>query len=56
MEENMECEKMMFMSLSDYDELVKCSAKIEAVERLINSTEYIGITEKVVFQKSKKGA
>lgn len=45
MDENMVCEKMMFMSLSDYDELVKCSAKIEAVERLVNSTGYIGATE-----------
>lgn len=38
-------EKTITIPLSHYDELVKCSARIESAERLVNYVDYISATE-----------
>ena len=38
-------EKTITISLAHYDELVKCSARIESAERLVNYVDYVSAIE-----------
>lgn len=38
-------EKTITIPLAHYDELVKCSARIESAERLINYVDYVSTPE-----------